>query len=256
MEQKRASEAYIATAAWSIPAAYRSSFSDGASILHRYASRFNAVEINSSFYRPHQRKTYERWAESVGAGFRFAVKAPRTITHERRLVDCREEALRFADEIGGLGSKLGAVLVQLPPNLAFRATVVIPFLQSFVGLLGAPIVCEPRHVSWFSGVADGELERLGVARVAADPFIVPEANVPSGDKNIVYYRLHGSPEIYASDYPQAELERYAGRLREHSDAGVARWCIFDNTIHGHATANAMAMAALMMSPREAATGSA
>lgn len=249
MERVRTSSSFIGTAAWGIPSAHRAHFAGGASLLHRYASRLNAVEINSSFYRPHQKKTYERWADSVGAGFRFAVKAPRSITHERRLADCRDQVWRFVDEVGGLGPKLGAVLVQLPPSLRFDGATALPFLDMFTDALPAPIVCEPRHMSWFSGDVDKELQRLGVARVAADPFVTPTANEPGGNRNIVYYRLHGTPEIYASQYPEADLNDYADRLMAQSDNGATTWCIFDNTMHGHATANALRLADLLAGRR-------
>lgn len=242
-----ASSLFIGTAAWGIPSAQRSQFADGASILHRYASRLNAAEINSSFYRPHRRTTYERWAGSVGAEFRFAVKAPRSLSHERRLAGCRDQICRFVDEAGGLGSKLGAVLVQLPPSLKFEGATALPFFEMFAGLLHAPIVCEPRHKSWFSDMVDEELRRLGVARVAADPFVVPVAGEPGGSKNTVYFRLHGTPEIYASEYSEGALNDYAERLRA-CDKGAATWCIFDNTMQGHATANALRLTELLTAP--------
>jgi uncharacterized protein YecE (DUF72 family) len=236
---------FVGTAAWAIPAEYKGKFPDGASILNRYSGRMNAVEVNSSFYRPHRRNTYERWANSVGEGFRFAVKAPRAMSHERRLNDCREAAERFADEVGGLGEKLGAVLVQTPPNLRFDAASAVPFFEMVTALFEAPVVCEPRHASWFTEAVDAELRRLGVGRVAADPFILPAANAPGGSADIVYYRLHGSPEIYASDYAEAALAAYAERLRASRAEGVPVWCIFDNTMHGHATGNALRMTDLL-----------
>ncbi|GBR26157.1 hypothetical protein AA0616_3145 [Komagataeibacter nataicola NRIC 0616] len=84
--------------------------------LEQYAAYFTSVEINSSFYRPHRRTTYVRWAASVPPGFRFSVKLPRTITHERRLVDCQALIERFAEETDGLGEKCGPILVQFPPQ--------------------------------------------------------------------------------------------------------------------------------------------
>jgi uncharacterized protein YecE (DUF72 family) len=78
----------IGCAGWSLPRDSWPQFPDTGPHLQRYAKRFNAVEINSSFYRPHQPATYERWAAAVPAGFRFSVKLPKTITHEKRLHDC------------------------------------------------------------------------------------------------------------------------------------------------------------------------
>ena len=109
----------IGTAGWSVP----SGFGDGGSQLQRYAARFSCVEINSSFYRPHRPQTYARWAASVPAGFRFAVKAPRTITHDARLREPRALLQPFLEEIGALGATLGPLLIQLPPSLAFDAAL-------------------------------------------------------------------------------------------------------------------------------------
>jgi len=76
--------------------------------LERYARVLNAAEINSSFYRPHARATYERWASRVPESFRFSVKMPKTITHEQRLSGVRGQLDQFLAEAGGLGGKLGA----------------------------------------------------------------------------------------------------------------------------------------------------
>src|SRR6476469_8226083 len=100
-------DCHVALAGWSIRAEQSVLFDADGSHLQRYASRFDAVEINSSFYRAHQQKTYARWAESVPARFRFSVKMPKRLTHERCLQDTGEELTRFLGEIGGLGSKLG-----------------------------------------------------------------------------------------------------------------------------------------------------
>ena len=113
-------DAVVGTAGWGISSA-ADAFGAGESALARYATRFAGVEINSSFHRPHRPTTWTRWAESVPADFRFAVKLPKTITHERKLADCADLAQRFLDEASGLGPKLALLLVQLPPKLAFDA---------------------------------------------------------------------------------------------------------------------------------------
>src|SRR6476660_3545395 len=119
---------YVGVAGWPIPKPHAGLFPETGSHLQRYAARFNAVEINSSFYRPHRPATYARWAASVPAGFQFAVKVPRTITHERRLVDTAPLLAAFLAECGALGPARGPLLVQLPPRLAFDAAVAEAFL--------------------------------------------------------------------------------------------------------------------------------
>ncbi len=120
--------AYIGTAGWNIPKQHAQRFASHGSHLERYAATFNAVEINSSFYRHHRRETYERWARTVPGGFRFSVKVPREITHESRLADCEPVLDRFLGEVDGLGKKLGALLVQLPGSFHFDTEVVDAFL--------------------------------------------------------------------------------------------------------------------------------
>jgi len=97
----------VGTAGWNIPRVERDRFASEGSGLQRYASRLNAAEINTSFYRSHAVSTYERWAASVPRGFRFAVKIPKAITHEHALLRSREPLTRFVGEIAGLGAALG-----------------------------------------------------------------------------------------------------------------------------------------------------
>ena len=163
--------------------------------LERYGAILNAVEINSSFYRPHRRATYERWATLVPDDFRFAVKVPKTITHERRLKDASDLLDRFVSEVSGLGHKLGPLLVQLPPSLSFQAGIADQFLRELRGRTEGSIVCEPRHASWFTPGVETLLNKLRIARVAADPPPASGADEPGGWRGLTYYRLHGSPRI-------------------------------------------------------------
>ena len=231
----------IGTAGWSVPSRYAAEVPPGGSHLERYATRLNAVEINSSFYRPHQRKTYERWARSVPAGFRFAVKAPREITHERRLADCGDLLERFAAEVAGLGGKLGVLLVQLPPKLGFDKRVTDRFFRDLHRYIDVPVACEPRHASWFTPQITNWLAERRIARVAADPAPVAGAGEPGGWDGLIYFRWHGSPRIYYSDYDAAALAALRTRLDRERRRGVAVWCILDNTASGAALDNALAL---------------
>jgi uncharacterized protein YecE (DUF72 family) len=232
-------EIFIGTAGWAIRKEHADHFSEDGSHLERYAARLNAVEINSSFYRPHRPATYARWASSVPEGFRFSVKVPREISHKRRLVDTSELLDRFLSDCQELGSKLGPLLVQLPPSFIFRSEVVEAFLEALRQRFDGSVVWEPRHKTWFDGAADRLLIEYHVARVAADPAVVPVAAQPGGWRSLVYYRLHGAPQIYYSNYSQAFLETLRQTLLEEAEH-TAAWCIFDNTALGHATANARA----------------
>jgi uncharacterized protein YecE (DUF72 family) len=216
-------------------------FGDGSNGLARYATRFNAAEINSSFHRPHKPAIYARWAASVPDGFSFAVKAPKEITHQRRLADCGEQIAAFAAQSAELGDRRGPILVQLPPSLVLDADVAARFFDDLRGAVdGSPIVCEPRNASWFTAEADALLIEHRVTRVAADPARVPEAAKHGGWRGLRYARLHGSPRIYYSSYDAATIARLAD---EAAADEVETWTIFDNTASGAAAENALAMLA-------------
>jgi uncharacterized protein YecE (DUF72 family) len=229
----------VGVAGWAIPRALADDFPAAGSRLERYARRLGAVEINSSFYRPHRRATYARWADSVPESFRFSVKVPRTLTHERRLADPTPLLEAFLEEIGELGPKLGAVLVQLPPSLAFNPPIARDFLDVLRARFSGFIALEPRHKSWFGAEADALLVDHRVARVAADPAVAPQGGEPGGWRGGAYLRLHGSPRMYYSPYGPARLEGVAARLRAQGDGET--WCIFDNTALGAATADALTL---------------
>ncbi len=236
---------FIGTAGWSLPARYAAEVSQGGSQLERYAHRFNAVEINSSFYKSHRAATYARWAASTPPEFRFAVKAPRSVTHANRLADCHALLGAFAAEISGLGPKLGVILVQLPPTLGFEQGVSESFVASFRARLSVPLAFEPRHPGWFTTSVDRWLRGHHIARVAADPPITSGGDQPGGWHDLRYYRRHGSPRIYFSDYDAASLSALNTRLRDEGSSGAAMWCIFDNTGSGAALGNALTLTTLL-----------
>jgi uncharacterized protein YecE (DUF72 family) len=227
----------IGCAGWGIPKEAAAAFPDAGSNLERYAAVFPSVEINSSFYRPHQPKTYARWAASVPPDFRFSVKLPRTITHDARLSDADEPLDRFLMEAGELGDKLGCVLVQLPPSGAFDADVVADFLPRLRARFACMLALEARHPTWFGDAATALLRTHGVTRVIADPAAgQPGPHVPTTDA--AYLRLHGTPEVYYSRYPPEFLAKVAGRIERCLARGADVWCVFDNTAAGAAVPNA------------------
>lgn len=228
----------IGTAGWSLYKPPAGCFPDKGSHLERYAATFDSVEINSSFYRPHRPGTYARWAASVPTGFRFAVKLPRAITHEQRLVESGDLLERFAGEVASLGEKRGPILIQLPPSLGFDTEVAARFFDLARDLLGGSIVCEPRHAGWFMPEADALLVAHQVARVAADPAPLPSAGEPGGWGGLRYTRLHGSPRIYWSDYDSDAIDRHAETA---CSADVETWTIYDNTAAGAALRNALTL---------------
>lgn len=233
----------IGTAGWAIPRDVRDAFPPEGTGLQRYAARFGCVEINSTFYRSHRSSTYERWASDVPAWFRFSLKVPKEITHVRRLNGCDDSLARFLDETAPLGQKRGPMLVQLPPKLGYDMGVARAFFSAFRELHEGTIACEARNAEWFSADADALLREYRVARVCADPAVVPEAASPGGWRDLAYVRLHGSPRMYYSSYEPADVERVK-TLLECSAARDA-WCIFDNTASGAAARDALLLAQLL-----------
>ncbi|KGQ20575.1 DUF72 domain containing protein [Lysobacter dokdonensis DS-58] len=228
----------IGCAGWSIASRQAGLFGEGDSVLARYATRFDAVEVNSTFYRSHRPDTFVRWAAAVPRTFRFSVKLPKTITHEARLVRTAPLIRAFAQEVAGLGAKLGGVLVQLPPSLAFDARVAGAFFRAMRAAFDAPLCCEPRHGSWFESRVDALWERFDIARVAADPPQPEGAGAPGDAGRWRYFRLHGAPRMYYSAYDDARLVSLAAQLRACDRQRRPVWCIFDNTAHSHAVENA------------------
>ena len=244
---------FVGTAGWAVPkqhlALFPPSVEDAKSThLERYAALLRSVEINSSFYRPHRRATWERWAVATPAGFRFAVKAPKAATHTAKLVNTGGILLEFFDAVRGLGNKLGPVLVQLPPKLLFDEGVAQEFFATVRELHTGPVVVEPRHASWFTAPADRLLRSFEVVRAAADPPQGSElAARPGGWPGLGYWRLHGAPQTYYSNYDEQWLQRFAHQLRE-LDGGSGRqetWVIFDNTALGHALENAVRLGSVL-----------
>lgn len=243
----------LGVAGWNVRPEHASRFSDAGSHLARYATRFNAVEINSCFYRPHRRATYERWAATVPSDFRFAVKLPKVITHANRFVDIVAPLERFLGEVAGLGPKLGPVLVQLPPSFAFDDTLARSFFDEFRARFDGEAVLEPRHETWFTLDVEKILVEYRVARVAADPARVPAAAEPGGYEGVMYLRLHGSPRIYYSAYSAGDLTDVAKLLDASASRDISAWCIFDNTALGAATADALTVKSHLLNRQRVTT---
>jgi uncharacterized protein YecE (DUF72 family) len=233
---------HVGTAGWSVPLRYQDKLPAGASHLERYSQRLNAVEINSSFHRHHRVQTYARWAASVPPHFRFSVKVPRTLTHEGELLADAEILDQFAEEVSGLGDKLAVLLVQLPPRMEFDASVAGRFFTALRKRIDVQFACEPRHSSWRSSRADKVLAKHAVARVAADPSPWPGSDETGGWAKVAYFRWHGSPRRYYSDYDPGRLASLEKQVTNARELASDVWVIFDNTVLGCALGNALAIA--------------
>jgi len=224
---------FVATAGWSVPREHAGLAKCEGTGLQRYASILGAAEINSTFYRRHLPKTFERWRDSVPAGFRFSVKLPRSITHEAELAAPGSLLRQFFDDIRGLGEKLGPILVQLPASLDFDRRRANAFFRALRARYAGPVACEPRHPGWYGPAASATLVEYGVARVVADPPRPAAAREPGGADSLRYVRWHGSPRTYWSAYGDQQLQELANTTRQ-APPNSEVWCVFDNTGSGAA----------------------
>ncbi len=210
--------------------------------LYYYASYFDTVEINATFYGTPKEKTLRSWYEAVPEGFVFAVKASRFITHVKRLRGVAQALRRFYNTLKSLGEKCGPVLFQLPPNLPFERNL----LEDFLGLLDHrfPTAIEVRHASFADPVFFELLRHAGVALCLSDT----AGKYPYFEEitaDFVYVRLHGSRILYRSCYTHKELETWAQKLKAWA---LPAYVYFDNDALGWAPANALELKRILGQP--------
>jgi uncharacterized protein YecE (DUF72 family) len=196
-------------------------------MLEFYADRLPTVELNNTFYRMPGDALIRGWESKTPPDFRFVLKAPRSMTHSRKLVDCAEPLGRFVQVASRLGHKLGPLLFQLPPFFQKNVEQLSAFLGSLPA--GVRAAFEFRHPSWFDETTFGALRNHNVALCTADvddvdaPPIVPTADFG-------YLRLR------RLDYSPAELERWAGEVRRQPLSEV--YVFFKHELQGPALATA------------------
>lgn len=207
------------------------------------ASRtFDALEINGSFYTQIKPETYARWYAETPAGFKFAVKGHRFVTHYKRLRDCADSVLRLRDQASALEDKLAAVLWQLPASFQRDDARLADFLGALRGW-PVPHALELRHRSWFVPEVSARMRDANVAVCIGDAPDFPMWREVTSD--LVYVRLHGHTRKYASSYSAASLRSWARDIEGWLADGRAVQVYFDNDAEGHAVRNAVALRALL-----------
>jgi len=208
--------------------------------LEYYATRFDTVEINNSFYRLPEPSTFARWRTHVPPAFLFAVKASRFLTHMKRLVDPEEPLRRLFSSVSGLG-RLGPVLYQLPPTLA----IDLPRLDRFLSALprsssGTRLhVVEFRHPSWYIADTFELLTRRRVAMCLHDKLGSAITEPMVGP--FVYVRFHGTTGRYQGSYSRRQLDRWAHVLAEQLHSRRRVFAYFNNDPGAVATVNALTL---------------
>jgi uncharacterized protein YecE (DUF72 family) len=187
-----------------------------------YAERFSTVEINYTFYRMPTAKTTEAWRAQAPAGFRYVLKAPKRITHERRLVDCADTLAFFCESARGLAEHQGPLLFQLPPNLKCDPVR----LEAFLALMpaDAQAAFEFRHDSWHTDDVLALLSARGAALCIAD----------FGDKStpMVATARHGYLRLRDEGYTPADLDAWAAAVHAKADAWDDVWVFFKHEEEG------------------------
>jgi uncharacterized protein YecE (DUF72 family) len=217
--------------------------------LRYYSREFGTVEINYSFYHLPRPSTYASWAEKTPRDFVFSVKLSRFVTHVKRLSGAKAALETFAANAATLGSKLGPVLVQLPPSLKLDPGLLDAFLEDArdahekaCAVRPVRIAVEFRHPSWFepSGMSrvSGILEKHGAAFVFAHSSRYPYPEPEPVTANFVYLRFHGPEKMFASPYGREKLKRWAQSVERWLKQGLDVYAYFNNDVNGYAVDDA------------------
>lgn len=208
--------------------------------LEYYAERFDTVEVNNAFYRLPEAHTFAEWARRTPAGFVVTVKASRYLTHVRRLKEPAEPVGRLMERASHLGTKLGPVLLQLPPNLAADTGALDETLACFPA--GVRVAVEFRHDSWFTDQTRAVLTDRGAALCLADS---PRRRTPVWrTTDWGYLRLHEGRATPPPCYGRRALATWAERLAEHWDTTHDVYVYFNNDPQGCALRDAQVFAGL------------
>jgi uncharacterized protein YecE (DUF72 family) len=210
---------------------YPEEFKDKSRLTY-YASLFNSIEINSSFYKVPLASTVRNWAGQVPDDFRFTFKLWREVTHQKGLVFKREDVARFMEVISHIGHKKGCLLVQFPPSLK---VIMRPQLEM---LLAAIVEADPerqwkvalefRDSGWYEDETYQLLDYFQCGIVLHDkPGSAPD--LPDSDLDFRYLRFHGPKGDYKGAYEDDLLYEYAERIRDWLDAGQSSYTYFNNT---------------------------
>ncbi len=202
--------------------------------LQYYATQFNTLELNNSFYRFPKTEHLKKAAGQTPDDFVFSVKAHKVITHTRRMKDVRETILEFTDIVQeGLGDKLACILYQMPPSYSYseeRMDDIVHNLSS-----GRQNVIEFRHVSWWRREVYQHLEEHHIHFCSVSYPGLPEDHIMTG--HILYRRMHGVPELFKSSYSEGELAVLSGQIPAEGNSFV----YFNNTMFEAGYSNARSL---------------
>lgn len=205
--------------------------------LEFYSRQFNTLEINSTFYKFPITKKLEKFYNETPEDFRFSLKVPRLITHYKKMKDCESLADDFYTAVSdGLKEKTGCILFQFPPgfkysdeNLEQLAALVNPNFNN---------VAEFRNASWLENSVIDKLEKYNIILSGLSHPILPGFQDPVKNNSIMYFRFHGIPKLFYSEYSQKELIQFAEKLFKNTTAAGDIFIYFNNTASMAALNNA------------------
>ena len=244
---------YLGTQGFSYPSWVGAFYPEGTAstrFLEHYATQFNTVELDTTFYGAPRASTVARWRDQTPDGFRFAAKFPQAITHQKALIDCGVETRAFLMTMDQLGSKLGPLLLQMPPSWTSEGFAALA--AYLPGLDGFRVALEVRHRSWLSKETTPRLlellERHGVALT-----LTQLAGMPALDQltaQFTYIRWLGRrQDIPDDDYSHvrinrdAQLDGWASQISRYLREGVTIHAYFNNHHQGHSPASARSLLA-------------
>jgi uncharacterized protein YecE (DUF72 family) len=239
------SKLYIGTSGWSYQH-WKDCFYAGMAQknwLKFYATRFSTVEINSTFYRLQTPDTFSRWFDETPSTFRFALKAHHYLTHNKKLLDPDASVLIEKNHALALQEKIIAVLWQLPATLHKDLIRLNVFLQALQQWPEVRHIVEFRHHSWFDDETADCLEKAGIANCVSDANDWPLWELITTD--LVYIRLHGHTQTYASSYTSPELAQWAERITHWLKQCKQVHVYFDNDAECAAPLNALKLKTLI-----------
>lgn len=236
---------YIGTSGWNYRS-WKESFYTGVpqkEWLRFCAERFSALEVNATFYRLQDKKTFARWRDETPAHFRFAIKGNRYLTHNKKLADPSPSIRLERGRAQGLGDKLAAVVWQLPHQLHKNIERLRVFARALARWPEARHALEFRHSSWFDEEVAECLSAHGLSVCLSDAADWPMWDAVTSD--MVYVRLHGHTRTYASAYSMQSLRKWSSRMRQWLVEGRDVHAYFDNDAEGAAPRDALRLIELV-----------
>ena len=205
--------------------------------LEFYAKQLRTVEINNTFYQLPEKKTLEKWRDTVSSPFIFSVKSSRYITHTKKLKDPDQGSKKFFPRIEALGDKLGPILFQLPPRWHFNLERLKYFLQALPQ--NFRYTFEFRDSSWWRDEVYDALENQGAAFCIFE--LAGQLSPKQVTADFVYVRLHGPGDAYQGKYDNRTLAGWANAFSTWENQGKESFCYFDNDEKGYAAQNALSL---------------